>query len=393
MRLRRAGTIWPEASISRSRAAGVRHGPHHPPLCVVVWLVFSKLKLVRWGWLSGIVTVAIGVAIVGVFMALFNHLTPSGRIAVAGRVVDVTPNVGGQVIAIPVETNVLVKAGTILFQIDPAPYRFKVRQLAAALAEARQNVKRMQADYEQATAEVAGLTAQLRYQEQRLADTQRLTRTGATAEFREEDTRVQAELLTAQLQAARARQRSASLALELEIEGENTSVAQLEAQLDNAEWELGQTTIPAPADGYVTLAALAVGDRVAPTRGVMSFVVADDVAIIGVFQQNGLQTIKPGTSARLVFSNQPGKVYDTKVLDIARGIGQGQLAVSGTLAQVGSIGITTEYPVRLEIPQDIDRDLVRPGMSGTATVLAPNAGVIGVIASVLLWVNAYLAYL
>jgi hypothetical protein len=68
-------------------------------------------------------------------------------------------------------------------------------------------------------------------------------------------------------------------------------------------------------------------------------------------------------------------------------------AVSGTLARVSSIGITTKYPVRLDIPQNIDRDLVRPGMSGTATVLAPNAGVIGVIASILLWVSAYMAYL
>src|SRR6266568_2146683 len=103
---------------------------------VLVWLVFFKLKLVRWGWVSGTVTVLIGVVIVGVFVALFNHLTPSGRIAVFGRVVDVTPNVTGQVVAIPVETNVLVKAGSVLFQIDPEPYRFKVRQLAAALAEA-----------------------------------------------------------------------------------------------------------------------------------------------------------------------------------------------------------------------------------------------------------------
>jgi hypothetical protein len=95
----------------------------------------------------------------------------------------------------------------------------------------------------------------------------------------------------------------------------------------------------------------------------------------------------------LVFSNQPGRVYETKVLDIARGIGQGQLAVSGTLARVGSGGITTEYPVRLDIPQNIDRDLIRPGMSGSATVLSPNAGVIGTIASILLWVNAYMAYL
>ena len=114
----------------------------------------------------------------------------------------------------------------------------------------------------------------------------------------------------------------------------------------------------------------------------MSFVVADELQIVGVFQQNGLEMIKPGTSAKLVFSNAPGKVYDTKVLEIARGVGQGQVAASGALARVGSVGLTDEYPARLDIPQGINRDLLRPGMSGTATVFAPNAGVIGIISTI-----------
>lgn len=360
---------------------------------VLVWLLFSKLKLVHWGWTSGIVTAVIGLAIVGVFMALFNSLTPSGRIAVLGRVVDVTPNVAGQVIAIPVDTNVLVKGGSVLFQIDPQPYQFKAKQLEAALAEAKQNVEKLKASVDVAVADVQSLRVQWERADKRREDVQQLGAVNATSQFNVQDATAQANSLAAQLEAAKAREVSARLAASSEIEGENTTVAQLQAQLDNAEWELKQTTITAPADGYVTLAALAVGNRVVPTRGVMSFVVANDAVIVGVFQQNGLPTIKPGTLARLVFSNQPGKVYETKVLDVARGVGQGQLDASGTLARVGSIGITSEYPVRLDIPQNIDRDMIRPGMSGRATVMSPKAGVIGVIASILVWVNAYLAYL
>src|SRR5688500_3247415 len=89
---------------------------------VIVWLVFSKLKLVRWNWLSGAAVALVGAVILSVFLALLNHLAPSGRIVVAGRVVEVTPNVSGQVIAIPVRPNVAVRAGTVLFQLDPAPF-------------------------------------------------------------------------------------------------------------------------------------------------------------------------------------------------------------------------------------------------------------------------------
>ena len=86
---------------------------------VALWLVFSKFKLVRWGWLSGTVATLVGVFILATFLALFNYLTPSGRVTVTGRVVEITPNVTGQIVAIPVKPNVPVKMGDLLFQIDP----------------------------------------------------------------------------------------------------------------------------------------------------------------------------------------------------------------------------------------------------------------------------------
>jgi multidrug resistance efflux pump len=78
---------------------------------VLVWLVFSKLKLLAWGWGSGTVAVLIGAFMLAVFLAMFNFLTPSGSFVVVARVVEVTPNVSGEVIKIPVGTNVPVKAG------------------------------------------------------------------------------------------------------------------------------------------------------------------------------------------------------------------------------------------------------------------------------------------
>src|ERR1700722_13620988 len=88
----------------------------------------------------------------------------------------------------------------------------------------------------------------------------------------------------------RERERKTKLALGSEIDGENTTVAQLIAQLDNAKWELDQTTIRAPADGYISTMALAVGARVGPLRAALSFILTKDVTLIGVFSQNGFQT-------------------------------------------------------------------------------------------------------
>ena len=109
---------------------------------VLVWLIFSKLKLVKWGWGSGTVAVLIGASILAVFVALFNYLTPSGSFVVISRVVEVAPNVSGKVIEIPIKPNEPVKAGTTLFRIDPTPFKYKVDQLEASLAGAKQQAQR-----------------------------------------------------------------------------------------------------------------------------------------------------------------------------------------------------------------------------------------------------------
>jgi multidrug resistance efflux pump len=360
---------------------------------ILVWLVFSKLRLVRLGWVSGTVAGLIGVFILAVFLALLNYLTPSGSITVVSRVVEVMPNVSGQVAAIPVKTNVPVKAGTVLFQIDPAPFQFKVRRLEASLVQAQQQARQLKANYDQASANVEGLTLQLAYNRQRLTDMQTLSRQQAMSEFREQDTQVQFETVNAQLQAAKAAQQSAKIALDAEIGGENPAVAQIKAELGDAKWELEQTSIRAPADGLVTLMALTVGDRALQARAAMSFIVTGELTIVGMFSQNGFRTIKPGAAVTLVFDSDPGRLHTATIAEIPEGVGQGQIAVSGTLARTSAIGGTNVYPATISLPPDIDRATLRLGTSGKATVFAENAGVIGLIATILIWIGAYTAYL
>src|SRR2546423_2188028 len=360
---------------------------------VALWAVFSKFKLVRWGWLSGTVSIIVGAFILATFLALFNYLTPSGRVTVTGRVVEVTSNVTGQIVAIPVKTNVLVKANDVLFQIDPAPFQYKVSQLQASLAAAKQQVEILKSNYEQATANVSGLTTQVAFNKQRNADIQKLAEEGANTQFQAQDNQNQYETALAQLNAAKAAQQSAKLAMDSEIGGVNTTVAQLQAQLDNANWELSQTAVRAPADGYVTLVTVTVGDRALQARSAMSFIVENEITLVGMFSQNGFQTIKEGAVVDIVFDNVPGRIYHAKIIGIPKGIGQGQIAASGTLARTTAIGGATVFPAELSIPEGMSRDTLRLGMSGSATAFAGNAGVIGLLASILVWISSYTAYL
>jgi multidrug resistance efflux pump len=360
---------------------------------ILTWLVFAIFRLVRLNWISGTIAAAIGVFILSVFVALLNSLTPNGRITVVARVIEVTPNVSGEVVAVPVKPNVPVKAGTVLFQIDPTPFRYKVTQLEAALVAAEQNAKVLKANYAQQTANVGVLDAQFAYHQKRLSDLQVALRGGAETEFRIQDVQNQFDTTANQLQAAKAAQLSAKLALDSEIGGVNTSIVQTRAQLDQARWELDQTTVRASNDGSVTVMALAVGDRVTPVRTVMSFIDSSEIMIVGMFSQNGFRAIRPGADVTLVFDNDPGRLHHGKITEIVEGVGQGQIAVSGTLARTNAIGGTSVFPAAISIPPDVDPHSLRLGMSGTATVFAKNAGVIGLIATILIWVSSYTAYL
>jgi multidrug resistance efflux pump len=112
-----------------------------------------------------------------------------------------------------------------------------------------------------------------------------------------------------------------------------------------------------------------------------------------MFSQNGFQTIKVGAPVDIVFDNAPGRIYHAKITAIPKGIGQGQVAVSGTLARTTALGGTTAFPAEISVPDEMSQDSLRLGMSGNATAFAEKAGVIGLLASILVWISSYVAYL
>lgn len=300
---------------------------------ILVWLVFFRLKWLPWNWFTGTVTVLMGILLCTVFVGLLSHLAPTGRVAVISHVVEVTPNVSGQVTDVPVQANQLVKAGAVLFKIDPTPYEAKIRKI----------------------------NAQLKFQELRLAQMRQLQAGGSGRSF--------------------------------DVDQRQAEVEQLRAQLDGAKYDLDQTTVRAPGDGYVSSLALNKGDRAAPLKAVMSFIVADSVQLVGIFSQNGFQTIKPGARVQFALSNNPGHLYTSTIEHIVSGVGEGQIGSSGMLARVTSLPMTMEYPALIGRPNDIDALALRPGMSGTATVYAANSAPLDTIGWLLLYGRALILYL
>ncbi len=300
---------------------------------LLVWLVFVQLKLLRWGWGTGTATVILGIAVCAVFAGFLGNLAPSGNVTVISRVVEVTPNVSGEIVEIPVKANEPVKAGGVLFKMEPAPYRAQVRLIEA----------------------------QLKFQELRHQQMTQLQASGSGRSF--------------------------------DVQQREAEIDQLKAQLEKATYDLDQTTVHAPADGYVTNLALSKGDRASSSKAVMSFIVSDEIQIVGIFPQNGFKTIKPGAKVQFALSAEPGRIYTSTVGAIVSGVGEGQVLAGGNLTKVTGLAMTTEYPALLNKPDDLDKAALRPGMSGTATVYAPNSAPFDFFGWVLLYGRALALYL
>lgn len=91
--------------------------------------------------------------------------------------------------------------------------------------------------------------------------------------------------------------------------------------------------------------------------------------------------------------SEPGRIYHARYHLFPKGIGQGQIDTSGTIARTNAIGGAKALPAVISIPEEMSRDSLRLGMSGNATAFAEKAGVIGLLASILVWISSYTAYL
>ncbi|WP_417749719.1 HlyD family secretion protein, partial [Rosistilla oblonga] len=286
------------------------------------WLIFKKFKLVP------ITTYTICTAVLGgmfllvgllILLSVCHPVSHDGRFY--STVTQIVPQVRGKVIEVPVTTNAPLKAGDVLFRIDPKPYQLEVDRLEASLAGmnakvsqldarlasaqaatevARSNLLVSESDYDRqarisleiSQAQIEQTQTRLELAKANLERSTELAQSGAASqrELDSDQARVaalEAELLQAKsaeqkaqetlasggnrlkaardaLKQAEAQEREARVALEAESDGVNPDVRQAMAELERKRWELEQTVLRAPTDGYVTQVTLRPGQMATP---------------------------------------------------------------------------------------------------------------------------------
>ncbi|MDC8772193.1 HlyD family secretion protein [Roseateles albus] len=389
-----------------------------------VWLIFFKFKWLPWTTTSQVIVVTIPIVALTTAIMLLNVFAPSSSdVRVIKYVINVVPQVGGRVIDVPIEPNRPVKKGDVLFRIDPTNYALTVRALEAQLANAQANSRELdeqaggaaagvdaaRGGVKQAEARIREVQVRMELARRRVAENTELVKTGAGDRFTLEAAETDAKALDAQLDTARgvlAQSRAAeaqALASQRQIRqriggkvgDEFAPVAQVRAQLENARWQLAQTVVTAPADGYAINVQLRPGSFTAafPITPALTFV-ENTTQVIALFHQNELHQVQPGNEAEFILPTHPGHVFKAKVDSIVWAQGQGQVGNSTQLPTTGYGPIAPgRFPVKLIVDAADAHTFLAAGAIGDGAIFTDGMAPLHILRKVLLRVSTKVNYL
>lgn len=301
----------------------------------IIWLVFFKLKLLAWSTLSKTVVSLIGLAIVLVVIGLLNTRTPSGRFAVMSRVFEVAPVVSGTVAKLYVSPNQTVSAGDVLLSLDKRPFEYALQRADSAYEIARKTYERKEKAINKNSATVSVQSLDEARSELGLAEADKLL----------------------------------------------------------AQYNLDHTDIIAPTDGIVASLGVTVGEQITAFQPVLPIVDTGGAFLAAVFEQNGSAAIKPGIEVGLSFEALPGKIFWSEIKFVVSAMSDGQVYSGASLIGQQDVGSSSELMATINWPEELASEKPKIGSVGNATVIGPDAGAMGPLAKILLWIGAMVQFL
>lgn len=282
---------------------------------------------------SVVILIALGVFLAKYWHYVTNPWTRDGQ--VHAQVIQINSRVSGPIVDLPIRDNQLVKAGDLLFKIDPRTFEAAVEETNAKLQEARvkaENAKE-EADRERNISKrdagaVSKQTLQRKINSQRQAD---------------------AAVLSA-------------------------DAAHKQSQLD-----LEFTRVKAPVDGYITNLNLRLGSQAVANQPVLALIDISSFWVSGYFREDTIEGIQPGDPAIVTLMSYPDKPLQGKVDSLGWGIAQqdgstGYNLLPNISATFEWIRLAQRVPVRIQLEAVPDDVSLRVGTTASVLVMAASAG-------------------
>lgn len=292
--------------------------------------------------------------------------------------ISVAPTIGGRVVSVNVHELQPVKAGDVLFQVDPQPFELAVTQAEAAVNAARIQVEQMKAALAQAEAQAALADDEAQYQQDELTRQEALSGKGVTSTSALDETRHTSRQAREKAEVAKLTADAARAALGGDPSAatdDHPAVRAALAELDRARYNLSVTSVTAPADGVIYQAAsFHEGVMLAAGQPVFALVETGDVWVDANFKETQLVDISRGQKAEIVFDATPGKTFTGTVEAIGAGTGAEFSLLPAQNATGNWVKVTQRVPVRIKLDDAAGASSLASGLSAEVTIDTSTSG-------------------
>jgi membrane fusion protein (multidrug efflux system) len=304
-----------------------------------------------------------------------------------GNTVTMVPKVSGYVIDLYVNDNTRVRKDDLLLRIDPRDYLTATAQARAQLAlaqaqldTARNSLKIARVQYPAqlaaASAQERAAAAQLElarasYRRQHEVDQRATTQESIDASTNQQHG-ASSGLESARAQLAIARLVPEQVQAAIDTVGEReASLRAAQAQLDQANLNLGYTEVRSPSDGFITMRSIQRGDF-ASAGQVMFLIVTPEVWITANFKESQIGRMRPGDKVAIKVDAYSGFRLEGHVQSIQYGSGARFSAFPAENATGNFVKIVQRVPVKIVIDRGLDPNRPLPiGLSVSPVVYFP----------------------
>ena len=306
-----------------------------------------------------------------------RHFVSTDDAFIAARQSTLAPKVAGYITAVPVTDNEHVVAGQMIARLDDRDYRVALAQAEAQVAAAQASIENVDAQLDVQQAQIAANQAQvdqaqaaLVFAQQQAARYQHLEQTGyGTVQNSEQYTsqlhQQQAALLSAQATLNLA-QRQVE-ALKAQRKSAAASLAQAQAQRDQAELNLSYTIVTAAQPGRVVNLSAAVGQFAQPGTNLTMFV-PDETWVTANYKEIQLNQMRPKQAVTLKIDAYPGRIIRGHVESVQPGSGTAFSLLPAQNATGNYVKIVQRVPVKIVMDNPPTDVALGPGMSVVPTV-------------------------
>lgn len=319
---------------------------------------------------GGIIVVAIGAA---TFWLRGGRYVSADDAYVRAAKLMVTTDVSGIVASVEVHEGQQVKAGDVLFRVDPTQFQIAVDSTKAQLAQVAATVEAMKQDYRRMLSDIDAQQSQVELDQANFDRQEALARTNVASKATYDQARFTLAADRSKLQSLKA-QAQVQLArlngnADLPVE-EHPQYRQVKAQVDEAQRQFDHATVRAPFDGIATQVdslqpgTFLVSQTAALTNtGAIGLVSTGRVWIDAHVKETDLTHVKPGDHVDISVDTYSGRSWTGTVESISPAAGSEFSILPAQNASGNWVKVVQRIPVRILVDRRPGDPILRAGMS------------------------------